>query len=286
MDLVGQIVPFPFQNLIKMIDNAGKNALIFGVRNDLSLAWSVAQKLHQSGCQLTLAVASENVSEIQHLVSSQNMAAVVVSVDVRNDEQILEVVNVATRSQQSIDYLLHAVAYGDHNVMCSVVPGSKEEPSAYLDINFESLVDSFNISAFSLLRMVRIAKPFLSKGASILALSFDAARQIYPGYAGMSINKAALENIVMYLAYYLGKEEIRVNVISAGMVMTTSAGGIKGSRTLRKIAKNSAPLGNIKAEDVGNASLYYFSDLSKKVTANIHYVDGGINKMGIFDNEL
>jgi len=65
------------------------------------------------------------------------------------------------------------------------------------------------------------------------------------------------------------------------MVMTTSAGGIKGSRTLRKIAKNSAPLGNIKAEDVGNASLYYFSDLSKKVTANIHYVDGGINKMGI-----
>jgi enoyl-[acyl-carrier protein] reductase I len=142
-------------------------------------------------------------------------------------------------------------------------------------------MDSFNISAYSLLRICRVAKPFLASQASILTLTYNASQRVFGGYAGMSINKAALENIMLYLAHYFGKEGIRVNAISAGLVMTTSAGGIKGVRQLRKIGKQSAPLGNIQAEDVADASLYYFSNLSTKVTGNIHYVDGGMNIMGV-----
>ncbi len=127
-------------------------------------------------------------------------------------------------------------------------------------------------------------KKLLSKEASILTLTYNASQRVFPGYAGMGVNKAALENIMLYLADYFGKTGVRVNALSPGLVMTTSAGGITGVRKLRKLGKLTAPLGNVDAEDVGNAALYYFSDLSKKVTGNIHYVDGGFNIMGVPDD--
>jgi enoyl-[acyl-carrier protein] reductase I len=125
----------------------------------------------------------------------------------------------------------------------------------------------------------------LAKNASVLTLTYNASQRVFPGYAGMGINKAALENIVLYLASHLREKQVRVNAISAGLVMTTSAGGINGVRKLRKIGKVTAPLGNITADDVGNTALYYCSDLSKKITGNIHFVDGGFNIMGVTSDE-
>jgi enoyl-[acyl-carrier protein] reductase I len=142
-------------------------------------------------------------------------------------------------------------------------------------------MDSFNISAYSLLRICRVAEPYFATGASVLTLTYNASQRVFPGYAGMSINKAALENIMLYLAHYFGSRGVKVNALSAGLVMTTSAGGIKGVRTLRKIGKHTAPLGNITAGDVADTALYYFSPLSQKITGNIHYVDGGFNIMGV-----
>lgn len=119
------------------------------------------------------------------------------------------------------------------------------------------------------------------KNASLVTLTYNASQRVFPSYAGMAINKAALENIMLYLASYFRKSGVRVNAISAGLVMSTSAGGINGVRRLRKMGKVTAPLGNIAAADVADAALYYFSDLSKKVTGNIHFVDGGFNIMGV-----
>ncbi len=146
-------------------------------------------------------------------------------------------------------------------------------------------MDSFNISAYSLLRICRVVEPRLAQGASVLTLTYNASQRVFPGYAGMSINKAALENIMLYLAHYMGQAGVRVNAVSAGLVMTTSAGGIKGVRQLRKIGKHTAPLGNIKAEDVADTAMYYFSPQSRMVTGNIHYLDGGFNIMGVTCNE-
>jgi enoyl-[acyl-carrier protein] reductase I len=202
-------------------------------------------------------------------------------VDVRNEEEIKDCVESFHMQCGQIDYLLHGVAYGDHKVMCSVIPGSQEATPRYIDIPFDSFADSFNISAYSLLRISRVAASYLAPHASILTLTYNASQRVFPGYAGMAVNKAALENIMIYLAQYFGPSGIRVNAISAGLVMTTSAGGIKGVRQLRKIGKHTAPLGNIKAEDVADAALYYFSSLSQKVTGNIHMVDGGFNIMGV-----
>ena len=265
-----------------MIDNTHKVAVIFGVRNESSIAWNIALKLHSSGCKVALSYVTDTRDEVLYLMDKAGMNSQFSGdVDVRDEAQITAFIQKIHSGLGSIHYMLHGVAYGSQQVMCYSLPGSNEPAPSYLDIPFEDLMDAFNISAYSLLRICRVAKPYLVKNASVLTLTYNASQRVFPGYAGMGINKAALENIVLYLASHFRKEQIRVNAISAGLVMTTSSGGINGVRALRKIGKFTAPLGNITANDVGDAALYYFSDLSKKVTGNIHFVDGGFNVMGV-----
>jgi enoyl-[acyl-carrier protein] reductase I len=265
-----------------MIDNRNKVAAIFGVRNDNSIAWDIALKLHRSGCKVALSYVPETKNEVLFLMEREGMDTKYSSpVDVRDEDQIKIFLTLVYKGLGAINYLLHGVAFGSQQVMCYSLPGSNEPAPSYIDIPFEDLMDSFNISAYSLLRICRVAQPLLASDASVLTLTYNASQRVFPGYAGMGINKAALENIMMYLASYFRDKKVRVNAISAGLVMTTSSGGIFGVRKLRKVGKFTAPLGNIDAGDVGDAALYYFSDLSKKVTGNIHYVDGGFNIMGI-----
>jgi enoyl-[acyl-carrier protein] reductase I len=265
-----------------MINNKDKVAVIFGVRNESSIAYDIAVKLHLSGCKVALSYVADTKDEVLFLMQKNGMDSTLsAEVDVREEAEITSFITMVYNAAGPIDYVLHGVAFGSQQVMCYSLPGSNEPAPSYLDIPFEDLMDSFNISAYSLLRISRVAKPMLAKNASILTLTYNASQKVFPGYAGMAINKAALENIMLYLASYFRDMKVRVNAISAGLVMTTSSGGILGVRTLRKITKFTAPLGNIVAGDVGDAALYYFSDLSKKVTGNIHFVDGGFNIMGL-----
>ena len=265
-----------------MINNKDKVAVIFGVRNDSSIAYDVAVKLHQSGCKVALSYVADTKDEVLYLMKQNGMdTSLAAEVDVRNEAEITAFMQMVFDTAGPINYLLHGVAFGSQSVMCYSLPGTSEPPPAYIDIPFEELMDSFNISAYSLLRICRVARPLLAKHASILTLTYNASQRVFPPYAGMAINKAALENIMIYLASYFRDFGVRINAISAGLVMTTSSGGIFGVRRLRKMGKFTAPLGNIEASDVGDAALYYFSNLSKKVTGNIHYVDGGFNIMGL-----
>ena len=265
-----------------MIDNQNRVAAIFGVRNESSIAWAIALKLHLSGCKVALSYMPENQKEVLYLMEKTGMATTLSGeVDVRDEAQIADFSKLVYEQAGPIDYVLHGVAFGSQQVMCYSLPGSNEPAPSYLDIPFEDLMDSFNISAYSLLRICRVVNPLLAKNASVLTLTYNASQRVFPGYAGMGINKAALENIVLYLASHFRDTGIRINAISAGLVMTTSSGGIFGVRKLRKMGKFTAPLGNIDKDDVGASALYYFSDLSKKVTGNIHFVDGGFNIMGL-----
>jgi enoyl-[acyl-carrier protein] reductase I len=284
--LAAQTAPCLFQEPIKMIDNKDKVAVIFGVRNDSSIAYDIAIKLHQSGCKIALSYVEDTKLNVLHLLTELGIdSSFAMEVDVRNEEQITNFLEFVYKELGQIDYILHGVAFGSQQVMCYTLPGSEDPAPTYLNIPFEDLMDSFNISAYSLLRIARVAEPLMAPNASILTLTYNASQRVFPGYAGMSINKAALENIVLYLASYFRNKQVRVNAVSAGLVMTTSAGGINGVRKLRKMTKVTAPLGNIVASDVGDAALYYFSDLSKKVTGNIHFVDGGFNIMGLAIDE-
>lgn len=265
-----------------MIDNTGKVAVIFGVRNEGSIAWDVALKLHRSGCKVALSYMDDTKNEVLHLMQQNGMDPQhAAEVDVRDEEQITAFVRSTHDAFGPINYVLHGVAFGSQKVMCYTIPGVDEPAPEYIDIPFEEFMDAFNISAYSLLRVARVVQKFCTDDCSILTLTYNASQRVFPPYAGMAICKAALENIMIYLASYFRERSIRVNAISAGLVMTTSAGGINGVRTLRKIGKFTAPLGNITAGDVGDAALYYFSDLSKRATGNIHFVDGGFNIMGI-----
>jgi len=268
-----------------MIDNTNKVAVIFGVRNDRSIAWAIARQLHQSGCKLALSYTLDTKDDVLYLMESLGLdTSFCAEVDVRDESQIETFIQNAYNGLGPINYILHGVAFGNQQVMCYKMPG-EEAPPSYLDIPFEDLMDSFNISAYSLLRICRVAEKYLAENASVLTLTYNASQRVFPGYAGMSINKAALENIVLYLASYFREKQVRVNAISAGLVMTSSAGVINGVRKLRKLGKATAPLGNVDADDVAGTALYYFSPLSQKVTGNIHFVDGGFNIMGIAVDE-
>lgn len=268
-----------------MIDNKNKVAVVFGVRNESSIAFQVALKLHLSGCKVAINFTKETRDEVLAILGAHQIESITQEVDVRDEAEITSFLNNIHQQWGPINYILHGVAFGNQNVMCNSFPGSIEIAPSYIDIPFEDLMDSFNISAYSLLRICRVAEPLLADKASVLTLTYNASQRVFPNYAGMAINKAALENIMQYLAHYFRKSQTRVNAISAGLVMTTSAGGVNGVRKLRKIGKITAPLGNVTAEDVADAALYYFSDLSKKVTGNIHFVDGGFNMMGIAIDE-
>jgi len=269
-----------------MITNQGKIAVVFGVRNDSSIAWDIALKLSQSGCKVALSYLPDTQKDVLFLMEKIGMESrFAMEVDVRDEAQVTEFLTNVHAGLGPIDYILHGVAFGNQQVLCYSLPGDEGAAPSYLNIPFDDLVDSFNVSAYSLIRIARAAQPFLAKKASILTLTYNASQRVFPGYAGMGINKAALENIVIYLASYFRTMNVRVNAISAGLVMTTSSGGITGVRKLRKLGKVVAPLGNIDAGDVGDAALYYFSDLSKKVTGNIHFVDGGFNIMGVAVDE-
>ncbi|KHJ38585.1 enoyl-[acyl-carrier-protein] reductase [NADH] FabI [Pedobacter glucosidilyticus] len=268
-----------------MINNKNKIAVVFGVRNESSIAFQVVLKLHASGCRVAISYTAETKEEVLTLLDAHQIDGIHHQVDVRNELEIKSFLNQIYEQWGAINYILHGVAYGNQLVMCNSFPGSAEPASRYMDIPFEDLVDSFNISAYSLLRICRVAEPLLAKQASILTLTYNASQRVFPNYAGMAINKAALENIMQYLAHHFRSAEVRVNAVSAGLVMTTSAGGVNGVRKLRKIGKITAPLGNVSAADVADTALYYFSDLSKKVTGNIHFTDGGFNIMGVAIDE-
>lgn len=269
-----------------MIDNQGKIAVVFGVRNDSSIAWDIALKLSQSGCRVALSYVPDTKKDVLFLMEQMGMESrFAMEVDVRDEVEVTNFLKTVYDGLGAIDYILHGVAFGNQQVLCYSLPGDEGAPPSYLNIPFDDLVDSFNVSAYSLIRIARAAQPLLAKNASILTLTYNASQRVFPGYAGMGINKAALENIVIYLASYFRIMNVRVNAISAGLVMTTSSGGINGVRKLRKLGRLVAPLGNIDAGDVGDAALYYFSDLSKKVTGNIHFVDGGFNIMGVAADE-
>jgi len=279
MALAAPTAPWQFH---VMIDNTNKVAVIFGVRNESSIAYDIAVKLHRSGCKVALSYVAETKDEVLYLMQQNGMnAALSAQVEIRSEEEISAFMQMVYDTAGPIDYVLHGVAFGSQSVMCYSLPGSNDPAPSYIDIPFEDFMDAFNISAYSLLRVARVAAPLLAKGASILTLTYNASQRVFPGYAGMAICKAALENIMIYLASHFRGTGVRVNAISAGLVMTTSSGGIFGVRKLRKMGKFTAPLGNIDAGDVGDAALYYFSDLSKKVTGNIHFVDGGFNVMGL-----
>ena len=257
---------------------SGKTALVFGVANDHSIAWGIAQAMAREGAALGFSYAGEALGRrVRPLAASVN-STFVEPCDVTRDEDIEAVFEKARASLGEIDILVHAVAFANRD----------ELTGPYYNTSRAGFHLAMDVSVYSFTALARAALPLMRPGGSMLTLTYLGAARAVPHYNVMGVAKAALEASVRYLAVDMGTHEkcIRVNAISAGPIRTLAAAGVAGFKSMHSHFKELAPLRrNVTIDDVGNAALYLCSDLSAGVTGEVHYVDSGFNIVGVSSPE-
>ena len=251
----------------------GKTALILGVANERSLAWSIAQHLHQGGAKLGFTFMGEALERrVRPLAESVN-ADLIAPCDVSNDAQIDALFDQVKNKWGSLDILIHSIAFANR----------EDLEGRFVETSREGFRVALDISAYSLVGVARRAEPLMEgRDGSIVTLSYYGAEKVVPNYNVMGVAKAALEASVRYLAYDLGTRKIRVNAISAGPVKTLAAAGIRNFRTMLADAEQKTPLHeNISADDVGALAAFLCSPAGKHITGSTLYVDSGAHIMGV-----
>ncbi len=250
----------------------GKRGLIMGLANDKSLAWGIAQKLHEAGAQMAFSYQGEALKKRVAPLAERVGSDFLIECDVANMDAMDAAFAEIERRWGKLDFLVHAIGFSDKN----------ELRGHYVDTSLENFLMTMNISAFSLVAAAKRARPLMKDGGSIVTLTYYGAEKVIPHYNVMGVAKAALEASVKYLANDLGPENIRVNAISAGPIKTLAASGIGDFRYILKWNELNAPLRrNVTIEDVGGAGLYLCSDLSSGVTGETHHVDAGYHVVGM-----
>ncbi len=252
----------------------GKTALIFGVANDHSIAWGIAEAFHREGAKLAFSYAGEALEKRVKPLAEKVGATFVEPCDVARDDDIGLLFGKAKERLGEIDILIHSIAFANR----------EDLGRPYYETPREGFRLAMDISVYSFTALARAARPLMRPGGSMLTLTYLGAVRAVHHYNVMGVAKAALEASVRYLAVDMGEDEkhIRVNGISAGPIRTLASAGIAGFKTMHSEFKHLAPLRrNVTIEDVGNAALYLCSDLAAGVTGEIHYVDSGFNIMGV-----
>jgi enoyl-[acyl-carrier protein] reductase I len=251
----------------------GKKALIFGIANDKSIAWSIAQAFHEQGAELAITYAGEAFEKrVRPLAESLN-ATLILPCNVTSDEEIKAVFSELSKVWDGVDIIIHAIAFAN----------KEELKGTIINTTREGFATAMDISVYSFLGIMKEAQPMMQgRNGAALTLSYHGARKVFPSYNVMGLAKAALEASVRYLSEALGPEGTRVNGISAGPIRTLAAAGVNGFVQILNHVEEKAPLRrNITQEDVARSAVYLCSDLSSGVSGEIHYVDGGFNVIGI-----
>ncbi|MEO8462315.1 MAG: enoyl-ACP reductase, partial [Chloroflexota bacterium] len=250
----------------------GRKALIFGVANDHSIAWGIAQALHDAGAEVGFSSVESLIERRVRPLAESIGSTFIEPCDVQSDEQIRDVMAKWQAAHGQIDILVHALAFARR----------EDLEGTFVDTSREGFALALDVSAYSLVALVREARPMLRAGSTIVTLSYYGAEKVVAHYNVMGVAKAALEASVRYLAADLGPDGIRINAISAGPVRTLAAAGIAGFKKLYGSFADVAPLrANITPEDVGKTAVWLSSNLSSAVTGEVIYVDGGFNVMGV-----
>ncbi|MTK53968.1 SDR family oxidoreductase [Paludibacter sp.] len=257
-------------NLLK-----GKRGIVFGALNDMSIAWKVAERAVEEGASITLtntelAIRMGTIDELAKKLNAEVIPADATSVE--------DLEKVFAKSQEvlggKIDFVLHSIGMS---------PNVRKKRT-YDDLDYDLLSKTLDISAVSFHKMIQVAKKMdaISEGGSILALSYVAAQRTLFGYNDMADAKAMLESIARSFGYIYGREKgVRINTISQSPTMTTAGSGIKGFDGLVDFSNRMSPLGNASASECADYCIVMFSDLTKKVTMQNLYHDGGFSSMGM-----
>ncbi len=254
------------------LDLSGKNALVFGVANQRSIAWSIARTLAQAGARLALTYQGERLKDSVSKLANELTDSVVLPCDVSDDGEIQRVFEELRGAMGQLDVVVHSVAFASRDEL-------QGEFSMTSRDGFRTALD---ISAYSLIPVARHALPLMTEGGAILTMTFHASEKVYPGYNVMGTAKAALENEVKQLAAEMGQHNVRVNAVSAGPLDTLAARGIGGFLDMKRVHAERAPLRrNITHDEVAQAALFLCSDLSSGVTGSVLPVDAGYHIMGV-----
>jgi enoyl-[acyl-carrier protein] reductase I len=250
----------------------GRRALVFGVANDHSIAWGIARAFHEEGAVVGFSSVASLLERRVRPLAATIGSTFVEPCDVQSDAEIRAVFEKWAAAHGTLDILVHALAFARR----------EDLDGAFVDTSRDGFAVALDVSAYSLVALVREARPLFRPGSSVLTLSYHGAEKVVANYNVMGVAKAALEASVRYLAADLGPSGVRVNAISAGPVRTLAATGIAGFRKLYGSFAEVTPLRrNISIDDVGRSAVYLASDLSAAVTGEIHYVDAGFNVLGV-----
>ncbi len=251
---------------------AGKRGLIMGVANDRSIAWGIARAAVAHGAEVAFTYQGEALRK-RVLPLAQSLGCdLVLPCDVTDTASLDQVFATLAERWGSLDFVLHAIAFSD----------KEQLKGRYVDTTAENFSETMLVSCYSFTAVCRQAEKLMPNGGSLLTLSYMGAERVMPHYNVMGVAKAALEASVRYLAADLGRENIRVNAISAGPMKTLAASGIGDFRFILRWNQYNAPLRrNVTLEDVAGAGVYILSDLSSGVSGEIHYVDCGYNVIGM-----
>ena len=249
----------------------GKKILIMGIRNKWSIAFGIAKSAYENGAQLLFTyMGEENKEKIEELVSEFKGSKAYVLNGASEDEKVRETFTKIKEENGKIDGIVHANTEDLHN--------------DFIYTSKEGFAHACDVSAYSFVLIARMAKELdmLNENASLITLTYHGSTKVLEGYNVMGIAKAALESSVRYLAENLGKENIRVNAVSAGPIKTLSAKGIKDFSSILNVVEQKAPLHrNVTTVQVGNVATFLLSSMSEAVTGQVVYADNGYNIMGV-----
>lgn len=260
------------------INLEGRTGLVFGVANQRSIAWAIADTCHQAGARMAFSYQGDKLKSTLDKLTAPLDKPLLLQCDVTRDDDLDAVFETVEREFGKLDFLIHSVAFAPRDTF--------ERP--FYETDREAWHVALDVSAYSLVAMAQRAQGLMKEGGSITALSYLAAERVIPHYNLMGVAKAALEASVRFLAYDLGKQGVRVNAISAGPLRTLAARGIAGFGSMYGKAGELSMLGrNITQEEVAGLALSLISDqLGSGITGETIYVDAGYHAMGMFMQDL
>lgn len=251
----------------------GKNIVVMGVANQRSIAWGITKSLHNAGANLIFTNRQERSrKKLEKLLEENEITAkLIVSCDVASDGSIQSAFQEIKENVGVIHGLVHSVAFAN----------KEELKGEYADTSRDGFLLAQEISAYSLVAVTKAAKELMTEGGSIVTQTYLGSERVIKNYNVMGVAKASLEASVRYLAEDVGKHGIRVNAVSAGPIRTLSAKGVSGFNEKTSFITEKAPLRrNIDQDQVGDATLFFMSDLSRGVTGEVMHVDSGYHIIG------
>ena len=250
----------------------GKRGIVMGVANDRSIAWGIAEAVAKQGAEIAFTYQGDALEKRVRPLAEKIGSNIIIPCDVSSDEAIEETFRLLKEKWDTIDFIVHAIAYSD----------KEELKGEYVDTTRENFYKTMDISVYSFTAIAQRAAKMMPNGGSMITLTYYGAEKVMPHYNVMGVAKAALESSVRYLAADLGSDKIRVNSLSAGPIKTLAASGIGDFRYILKWNQYNSPLRrNVTLNDVGGCGVYLLSDLSAGVTGETHHVDCGYHVVGM-----